>query len=137
VAGLKRYLLDTNTVSDLVKLKSPKVRKALLAAGRAQICLSVITEAEIHYGLRKKKLSSAFQEAMGQFLRGTEILPWTSKTAFVYGELRANLEARGLVMASMDLLIAAHAIAEGAVLVSSDTAFQRIGGELRVVNWRE
>lgn len=137
MAGLRRYLLDTNTVSDLVKLRSPRVREALLTAERAQICVSVITEAEIHYGLRKKKLSSAFQDAIGQFLRATEVLPWTSKTAFVYGELRAKLEARGVVLASMDLLIAAHAVAEGAVLVSSDKVFQRVGGELRVVNWRE
>ena len=135
MAGLRRYLLDTNTVSDLVKLRSPRVREALLTAERAQICVSVITEAEIHYGLRKKKLSSAFQDAIGHSC-GRQKCSRDSKTAFVYGELRAKLRLeRGACEHGP-----AYRGARGgrrAVLVSSDKVFQRVGGELRVVNWRE
>ena len=63
------------------------------------------------------------------------ILPWSSKEAAAYGDLRARLEAAGINLSAMDMMIAAQAIAAGAVLVTSDKAFSHIRGLHGIENW--
>lgn len=118
------YMLDTNTVSYIVKNQSKHARQKLLKHSEEDdVCISAITEAEIRFGLAKRKLSIETETAIEQFLAKIDVLPWDSAAAKEYGTARAALEAAGKPLANMDLLIASHAAALGAVLVTSDTNF--------------
>jgi tRNA(fMet)-specific endonuclease VapC len=130
------YLLDTNTLSYIAKGKSQaaRTRLASLLAGET-VCISSITEAEVRYGLAKRPQAHRLHAAVEALLFKLQILPWGSKEAAAYGKLRAKLEAAGTVLSELDLQIAAHAIAVGAVLVTNDNALRRIKELHGTVNW--
>jgi tRNA(fMet)-specific endonuclease VapC len=130
------YLLDTNTISYIAKGNSPAARAHLvsLRAGEA-LCISAITEAELRYGLAKRPQAHALRGAIENLLLKLRILPWGSNEAAAYGTLRAGLEAAGRMISELDLQIAAHAIAIGAVLVTNDKALARIKDLHGTENW--
>jgi tRNA(fMet)-specific endonuclease VapC len=130
------YMLDTNMVSYIVKGHSKAARNRMLHSNEDEvICVSTITEAEIRYGLAKRPEATALRERMEWFLAATKVLPWGRDEAMAYGTLRAKLESSGKSLENMDLQIAAHAIAAGAILVTNDQAFAQVD-ELRAsVNW--
>lgn len=130
------YLLDTNTISYIAKGRSlaARARMGTLAAGETA-CISSITEAEIRYGLARRPQALALRTAVEGLLFKLRVLPWGSKDAAAYGELRAGLEAKGISLAELDMLIAAQAIAQGAVLVTTDKAFLRVTGLPGLQNW--
>jgi tRNA(fMet)-specific endonuclease VapC len=129
-------MLDTNMVSYIVKGNSLTARDRLdaLHPGDAA-CVSSITEAEIRYGLAKLQLSSQRIAATERFLAHTLILPFGSHEAQTYGQVRARQEAAGKTLNSLDMLIAAHAIATGAILVTHDKAFHHIPGLIAIEDW--
>ncbi|HEV2326827.1 MAG TPA: type II toxin-antitoxin system VapC family toxin [Terracidiphilus sp.] len=130
------YLLDTNTVSYIAKGKSRKARARLEAlAPEDSACISSITEAEIRYGLARRPQARALRTAIDGLLFKLRVLPWGSREAVAYGEVRAGLEAKGVSLAELDMLIAAHAISQGAVLVTTDAVFLRVAALHRVENW--
>lgn len=130
------YLLDTNMVSYIARRKSTAARTRLEAIGQDDVLsVSAITEAEVRYGLAKRPGAHALRAAMEGFLFKVRVLRWGSAEAAAYGELRAKLEAMGITLAEMDLLIAAHAVGADAVLVSHDKAFQHVTSFLKVVDW--
>ena len=115
------YLLDTNTVSYIVRGHSRRARRKLeRVSADHDACISVITEAEIRFGLARGKLSPATEAAGELFLSKIDILAWDSAAARAYAKARATLERMGKPLGNMDLLIAAHAAALGAVLVTND-----------------
>jgi tRNA(fMet)-specific endonuclease VapC len=129
-------MLDTNTISYMANGKSKAARARMLSLGADEAaCISVITEAEIRYGLAKRPEAFALKERMDWFLAAIRILPWGREEARVYGGLRASLEAIGKTLGTMDLQIAAHAVAVGAVLVTSDRAFGFVADLKGTVNW--
>jgi len=130
------YLLDTNTLSYIANGKSQaaRVRLESLRSGEA-VCISSITEAELRYGLARRPQAHRLHSAVEALLFKLEILPWGSQEAAAYGRLRARLEAAGTVLSELDLQIAAHAIAVGAVLVTNDTALRRIKELHGTVSW--
>ncbi|MDX2267147.1 MAG: type II toxin-antitoxin system VapC family toxin [Bryobacter sp.] len=129
-----KYLLDTNTASFIIKGNPPAVRRRLAKLPASRIAISTITEAELRYGVARRPDAIKLNPIVEGFLARVEILPWTSSAAMEYGALRADLEAAGLPMGNLDLLIAAHALAEGLILVSHDAAFRRIK-RLKVEDW--
>ena len=130
------YMLDTNTVSYITKGHSKAARARMLNLEEDEVvCLSVITEAEIRYGLAKRPEAVALRERMEWFLAAVKVLPWGRDEARAYGVLRANLESSGKTLENMDMLIAAHAIAIGAVLVTNDKAFAQVEDLHASVNW--
>jgi len=121
------YLLDTNTVSYIVKGTSPAARAKLVQLGDDDVvAISSITEAEMRYGMARRPSARALHAAIELFLVKVRIFPWRSEEADVYGAMRQALETAGRSLHGMDLLIAAHAAAIGAVLVTSDQAFQNL-----------
>lgn len=129
------YLLDTNAASDVMKEGPSAVRQALVTASRSGvIAISVITAAELRFGIRKRN-ASRLQAAFDKFCAATEILPWDDAAAEAYGELRYLLTQRGITLDAMDLLIAAHAMSLSAIVVTHDQAFQRIKDFVKVVDW--
>ncbi len=130
---MTQFMLDTNTISDLLKGQS-NVARRVSAAGPKRLCLSVVTEGELHYGLAKRPDAKKLQTAVRELLLAIEILPWTSDVARRYGAMRADLERRGRPLGSLDLMIAAHALERDAILASRDKGFRAIPG-LKVEDW--
>ena len=119
---MKHYLLDTNTVSHILKAH-PLVTQRLLLVPITSLCISVVTEAELRFGLARRPDATRLRDLVQRFLTRVDILPWDSSVAACYGNLRNDLERNGKTLAPLDLMIAAHALATNRVLVTSDTAF--------------
>lgn len=130
------FMLDTNTVSYVIRNKSVLARKKLAAlSGNDTPCISAITEGEIRYGLAKATASPLLTAAVEAFLAKILILPWDSAAALSYGRLRAQQEKSGKPLGNLDMLIAAHAIAVGATLVTNDKAFSHVKDLPAPANW--
>lgn len=129
----RRYMLDTNTVSHLLK-GHPAVTRRLMDVPMSSICLSSITEGELLFGLAKRPDAKRLHAAVRELLLRVDVLPWESATAERYGVARAELERQGKILAPLDLLIAAHALDVEAVLVTNDRAFSLIA-KLRIEDW--
>ena len=130
---MKRYMLDTNTVSQLLKA-NPAVARRVVAAPMASLCISVVTECELLFGLAKRPDAKRLHAAVRQFLLRVDVLPFDSATAEHYGAIRASMEKVGKTLSPLDLMIAAHALGAGAVLVTGDRAFKQVP-KLKIANW--
>jgi tRNA(fMet)-specific endonuclease VapC len=130
---MKRYMLDTNIVSDLLK-ENPSVTARVLAVPMAALCISAITEGELRFGLAKRPDAKRLHLAVNEFLKRVDVLPWDSSAASHYGAIRAAMESQGRVLAPLDLLIAGHAVSADAVLVTRDKAFGK-AATLSLENW--
>ena len=129
-----RYLLDTNTVSYVIKGNFPRVRERLLKTAMAEVGISVVTEAKLRFGLARRPEASKLKIAVEEFLLRVEILPWDSEAAGHYAHIRAALENEGEPMGNLDLMIAAQALAAHATLITHDREFRRVNG-LRIEDW--
>lgn len=129
-----RYLLDTNTASYAIKGNYPRVREHLLKVAMADVAISAVTEAELRFGVARKPAAQKLALAVEEFLLRLEVLAWDSDAAKWYAVLRADLEDRGEPMGNLDMMIAAQALAAGAVLVTSDRVFRRVKG-LKLDDW--
>ena len=129
-----RYLLGTNTVSYIIKGHPLRVRQHLLRVPAEQIAISVITEAELRFGAAKKVGAVNLKMAVEEFLRRIAILPWDSEAAQRYAELPVEIERTGRPLANLDLMIAAQALAAGAILVTSDASLRRLK-QIRSEDW--
>jgi tRNA(fMet)-specific endonuclease VapC len=131
---LTRYMLDTNIVSDLIRNPQGRAAKRIAKLGEDNICTSVIVAAELRYGCAKsgsKRLIKAIEDLLGEI----HVLPFEVPADTEYGRIRAELEAAGRPIGGNDLLIAAHAYATGATIVTASTGeFKRVRG-LSVENW--
>jgi tRNA(fMet)-specific endonuclease VapC len=132
VAGL--YLLDTNIASCIIKGNSPAVDRRLAKVPMAQLAISSVTEGELRFGAARFPQAVRLHGMIEDFFLRVAILPWDSDAARQYGHLRAALERDGQPMGNLDVMIAAHALAVGAVLVTSDQAFARIK-KLKIEDW--
>ena len=132
---MTRYMLDTNTVSHLIR-KHPAVAQRVVVAPMASLCISAITEGELLFGLAKRPDAKRLHLAVRELLRRVDVLPWNSSAAEHYGRVRADMAKDGKVLAPLDLLIATHALAVGAVLVTNDKAFGQVA-ELRIEDWTD
>ena len=129
-----RYLLDTNTASYVIKGNVPAVRRRLSRHPISDIAISSVTEGELSFGVARKPAAVRLRVIVDEFLLSVTILPWDSLAARHYGEIRAALERNGEPMGSLDMMIAAHALAAGLILVTNDHAFARIRG-LKTQYW--
>jgi tRNA(fMet)-specific endonuclease VapC len=130
------YLLDTNTVAYMVSGRSQAARIAMSEQiGHSVIAISAITEAEVLYGLAKKPEATRLRAAVEALFATIRILPWDSGAARTYGTLRAKMSAAGKSMSNMDMLIAAHAVATDAILVTRNKAFSQVEALRPTLNW--
>jgi len=130
----RTYLLDTNTASYIIKGNVPHVRERLSRVAPADVMISVITEAELRFGVIRLPDAKRISILVDQFLRFVEIRAWDSMAALQYAGLRATLEREGHLMGGLDMMIAAHALAIRAILVTSDRVFRRVDG-LKHEDW--
>jgi tRNA(fMet)-specific endonuclease VapC len=128
-----RYLLDTNIISYLIRSHDPGLDRRMERAS-GQLAISAITEAELRFGLARRPQAPRLRELIEEALKRVTVLSWDSAAALVYAELRAELERGGRVLEAFDMLIAAHALAVGAILVTADKAFVGVK-KLKIENW--
>ena len=126
-------MLDTNMVSHFIK-GAENVRQKVLAVPMTDLSISAITEGELSFGLAKKPAAKQLRLVVHEFLIRVDVLPWDSAVADCYGTLRALMQKKGKTLGNLDMLIAAHALALGRVLVTHDSAFIQVDG-LMIENW--
>lgn len=129
-----RFMLDTNAVSAFMHGRSRSLDRQISIRSRTELCVSAISHGETLYGLANRPEAGRLAKAAAGLFDRVEILPWTSETAGVYGDLRAKLRQIGKPLPPLNLLIAAHALETGAILVSSDRAFRHVPG-LTIEDW--
>jgi tRNA(fMet)-specific endonuclease VapC len=132
------FLLDTNTVSKLLRDTHPKLRTAVKSVPISNLSISCIVAAEIRYGVAKNpNLSTAFRSTIESFLNSVTIIPWTDITAQHYAALRQASEAQGITISGFDMLIASQAAEAGLVLITNDSALKRLSPWISVADWTE
>jgi tRNA(fMet)-specific endonuclease VapC len=129
------YLLDTNIVSHIIRGDIPAVTQRLGAVPLHRIRISVISEAELRYGIEKYRYSSGLAIRVNKFLSKVQVMPWTTQAAKAYAELRVLREAAGKPLALLDMLIAAHAKALYATLVTRDASFGLLPCGIALEDW--
>ena len=127
-------MLDTNIISDLIRNPQGRAAKRIAKVGEDNICTSIIVAAELRYGCARsgsKRLLKAVEDLLGEI----RVLPFDVPADAAYGEIRQALEAAGQPIGGNDLLIAAHAHAIGATMVTANASeFKRIRS-LNTENW--
>jgi len=129
------FMLDTNIASHVIRGDRPDIGDRLASLPMAEIVISAVTEGELAFGLAKRGYPPTLRERVRQFLLRVDVLAWDRDAARAYGDLRASCEGGGVTFAPLDLMIAAHAVAADAVLVTRDKAFARVSGPLKTDDW--
>ena len=129
-----KYLLDTSIVSALVREPQGPVTRQIARVGENRVCTSIIVACDLRFGAAKRS-SPRLTEQLEQVLSALPVLALEPGADRRYGELRAELERKGVPIGANDMLIAAHALALGLTLVTDNVSeFQRVKG-LAVRNW--
>ncbi|MGO9896881.1 MAG: type II toxin-antitoxin system VapC family toxin [Bryobacteraceae bacterium] len=129
-----RYLLDTNIASYIIKGNNPAVDRRVVKVPVEQLAISAVTEGELRFGAARLPHATRLHALVEDFFLRVAVLAWDSDAARHYGQLRATLERQGQPMGNLDMMIGAHALALGLVLVTSDRAFARIK-KLKLEDW--
>jgi tRNA(fMet)-specific endonuclease VapC len=129
-----KYLLDTNIISNLCKFPEGRAAERVMKLDEGDLGTSIIVAAELRFGYTKAE-SSRLEKVIEMTLSSFEIAPWESPADLAYARLRTHLERRGKKIGQNDMLIAAHAMALGVVMVThNEREFSRVPG-LKVENW--
>ena len=132
-----RYLLDTNICIYIRQKRPEEVLRRFRNLRPGEAALSVITYGELLYGAAKSAQRKAALERLRELIHFLPALALPENAAETYGTIRAELEAKGEMIGNNDLWIAAHALAAGLTLVTSNEGeFRRVRG-LKVQNWAE
>ena len=129
------YLLDTNICIYLINKKPDTVVERIKKFQPSQIKLSVISIAELEYGVSKSKKREKNRSALVHFASAFDIIDFCDEDAEIFGLIRANLEKRGHIIGPYDMQIAAQAITRDLILVTNNTReFERVEN-LKLENW--
>lgn len=132
---MPRFMLDTDTCSYIMKRSYPLVLKRLQAVPVGDVCMSVVTKAELLYGVEVSPRRAQDAAALAAFLPYVEVREFGDDAALHYAEIRADLKKRGALIGANDLFIAAHARSLELTLVTNNTTeFERVRA-LTIENW--
>jgi tRNA(fMet)-specific endonuclease VapC len=128
------YLLDTNICIYIINEQPAQVLQRVIQAGRDSLAISTVTVAELAFGVAKSTRADS-RAKLENFLSKFPILDWDQNAAWVYGNVRKNLEAKGQRIGERDLLLACQALALDATMVTNNIReFERVEG-LKLENW--
>lgn len=129
-----RFLLDTNIISNLVRDPQGRITANIARVGEENVCTSIVVAAELRYGIVKRQAHRLAKDVQ-RVLDIIEVMPFESPADKIYGEVRSQLESTGKPVGANDMLIAAHALASGCVLVTdNEEEFSHVE-KLRIENW--
>ena len=132
---MPKYLLDTNICIYLTKQQHPALTARFQSLAENEVAMSVITYGELQFGAQKSQKPKQVLEALERLSLAIPVLVMTQDTSQHYGEIRAHLQKQGTPIGNNDLWIAAHARAEGLILVTNNVReFERVP-DLKVENW--
>ncbi len=130
------HMLDTDTASYIIKHRSPDIETKLSAIQPSMVCISMITRAELQYGLWRLPPEHRLHLGVRKFLQIVRALAWDADAADYYADIRHQLVTTGPPIGEMDMMIAAHSLSAGAVLVTNNQRhFERIAPPLMLANW--
>lgn len=130
----KRYLLDTNILSDLIRNPQGQVATRIERVREDNVCTSLIVASELRFGAAKRG-SERLSRQLEVVLAVIDVLPLQAPSDRHYADLRLALERAGTPIGPNDMLIAAHALSIGATLVTANVGeFSRVPG-LLIENW--
>ena len=127
------YLLDSNAISALVRMPQGAAAQRLEAVGNENAFTSIIVAAEVSYGVLRRG-SRELAEKVAAVTGRLYVAGFDRPADEEYAQLRLALEKSGKTLSPNDMLIAAHALALNATLVTDDRAFERVPA-LNVDNW--
>lgn len=131
------YMLDTDTSSYIIKKRPESVRRRLAQVKPEQVCISIISYAELLYGVERSSSQTINRTIVLDFARHLRVQVWDEAAADAYARIRTALEKTGQPIGGMDMQIAAHALSLEAILVTNNTRhFERVSG-LALENWVE
>lgn len=132
---MTRFLLDTSVCIDVIRGRAPGLPGRLRRRKIGTVGISAITLAELRYGVARSSDPERNLVALAHVLAPLVVEPFGDEAASMYGEVRPALERSGTPIGPLDTLIASHALALGAALVTgNEREFRRVPG-LRVENW--
>lgn len=132
---MPRYMLDTDTCSYIMKRSNDQVLKRLQKVLVSDLCISVMTKAELLFGVEVSARRKQDEAALNAFLHYMEILDFPDAASPHYARIRADLKTQGMMIGANDLFIAAHACSLGLTLVTNNTReFGRVRN-LTLENW--
>jgi tRNA(fMet)-specific endonuclease VapC len=126
-------MLDTNAASAIIRKSAASVDALESATKHARLSISAVTHDEVLFGIEKKPEATKTARVAFEILERLDTLPWDISVSRVYGRLRATMEAGGKPLGALDMMIAAHALSAGCILVTADKAFSMAPG-LKTVN---
>lgn len=130
---MKLFMLDTDISSYIIRRRPESLSQQFERHADA-ICVSVITAAELRFGVEKSK-SSSLADLVENFLERLSVLDWTNAVTPHYARIRAALERVGKPIGNADLMIAAHAVSEGATVITNNVRHFVDVPELKVQQW--
>ena len=129
------FLLDTNICIYAINGRHPRLTKKLLSVFPSEILVSSITVGEMEYGAAKSHWGERTRQIMHAFLANYDTLPFTEQDAALFGAFRAQLEAAGITIGVLDVMIAAQGVANNLTVVTHNTReFIRIPG-IKLEDW--
>ena len=130
-------MLDTDICIYTIKRKPIGVLRRLEEYQPGMVVMSVITFAELINGAKKSQYVEDNLRRLNALSELIEVLPFGKQAAMAYGDVRSDLEKRGLIIGGNDLFIAAHALSMNLTLVTNNQKeFSRVKG-LKIENWAE
>ena len=130
-----KVMLDTNICIYVLNKRPPGVLRRFEKVTPEDLCISIVTFAELHYGVERSTAQDRNRRIVDDFTSRLEIRAWDRGAALHYAEIRSHLEGKGRPIGNMDLLIAAHARSDDCTLVSNNLReFRRIP-RLKRENW--
>jgi tRNA(fMet)-specific endonuclease VapC len=132
---MPRYMLDTDICSYIMRRSPASVIRRLAKVAVSDVCISVITKAELLYGVEVSPKRRQDEVALAAFLAYVEVLDFPDEASAHYAKIRAELKVRGNMIGANDLFIAAHARSlEFTLITNNIREFKRIRG-LSIDNW--
>jgi tRNA(fMet)-specific endonuclease VapC len=132
------YLLDTDIASYVLRADHPALQQIMRFVDAGRIFLSVVSVAEMLYGIRSYPMAHPRRDELREFLQGSQVLDWNSAAAEAYADVRHALTTSRHPIGEMDMMIAAYALAANLILVSNNLRHhQRLTPPLQLENWTE
>jgi tRNA(fMet)-specific endonuclease VapC len=132
---MKEHMLDTDICSYIIRERPSSVLDRFRRLKMDQICISVVTYAELIYGVEHSSTKRINRQVVDDFVKHLGIIEWNKAAAEHYGKIRADLQKRGLLIGAMDMMISAHARSRETILVTNNESHFRRVKDLKVENW--
>lgn len=128
-----KFMLDTDSVSFALRGHG-RVGARIVEHAPSEICISAITAAELSFGAERRD-SKKLRRLIETFTSAVSVMPFDDECAVTFGKLAARLFEKGRPIGHYDALIAAHAVALGATLVTNNEKHFAQVEALKLANW--